>query len=89
MKIIVSLRPTGPAFSLEDPKNITYPLPPSNTLRHRFAKRIRDFVNRHGLDGVDIDYEYFKIDHNTNNQKRQYLISIIQVSIEKNHVTWI
>lgn len=80
VKIIVSLRPTGQAFNLEDPKNITYPLPASNTLRHRFAKRIRDFITRHNLDGVDIDYEYFKMDNNSNNQKRQYLISIMQVS---------
>ncbi|KAH7637503.1 mite allergen-like protein [Dermatophagoides farinae] len=78
VKIIVSLRPTGTSFNLEDSKNITYPLPASNTLRHRFAKRIRDFINRHNLDGVDIDYEYFKMENNSNNQKRQYLISIIQ-----------
>ncbi|OTF77275.1 mite allergen-like protein (Chitinase-like), partial [Euroglyphus maynei] len=78
VKIIVSLRPTGTTFNLEDSKNITYPLPASNTLRHRFAKRIRDFINRHNLDGVDIDYEYFKMENSSNNQKRQYLISIIQ-----------
>jgi len=81
VKIIVSLRPTGHLFTLEDPKNITYPLPASNTLRHRFAKRIRDFLTRHALDGIDIDYEYFKLDQHSNNRKREYLISIIQVGI--------
>lgn len=79
MKIIVSLRPTGASFTLEDPKNITYPLPPSNTLRHRFAKRIKDFLTRHLLDGVDLDYEYFKQESQSNNRRREYLIAIIQV----------
>lgn len=77
---MVSLRPTGLGFTLEDPQNITYPLPASNTLRHRFAKRIRDFLTRHHLDGIDIDYEYFKHEKHSNNQKRDYLISVIQVS---------
>ncbi|KAI2796869.1 hypothetical protein BLOT_014566 [Blomia tropicalis] len=78
VKIIVSLRPTGTTFTLEDPKNITYPLPASNTLRHRFAKRIRDFLTRHSLDGIDLDYEYFKQESHSNNRRRDYLISIIQ-----------
>ena len=81
VKIIVSLRPTGQAFTLEDPKNITYPLPASNTLRHRFAKRIKDFLTRHFLDGIDIDYEYFKQEQHSNNRRREYLLSIIQVKV--------
>jgi GH18 family chitinase len=76
LQILVSLRPSSNQFSLEDTSklNIT-----ALTVRKKFASRVRDFITRHGLDGVDLDWSYFK-DPQNSNSKRETLISVLRVS---------
>ncbi len=76
LQILVSLRPSSNQFSLEDTSTLT---PTALTVRKKFASRVRDFITRHGLDGVDLDWSYFK-DPQNSNSKRETLISVLRVS---------
>ncbi len=76
LQILVSLRPSNNQFSLEETSKVNAT---ALTVRKKFASRVRDFVIRHGLDGVDLDWSHFKDAHNLNS-KRETLISVLSVS---------
>ena len=82
LKILVSLRPNNKRFSLESipKKNIS-----ANAVRTKFARQVREFIERHALDGVDLDWEYFR-ETDKQNSKREILNAVLKVSFNLLHV---
>lgn len=73
LKVLVSLRPADKAFAIES--NTTAA---SSNLKSKFAKRLREFLTRHNLDGVDLDWEFFReSDRNANG--RDVLVSLVRI----------
>lgn len=86
LKVLVSLRPSDKTFSFEP--NTTSTLAATqrvrrngqnsaSALRTRFAKRIKEFLVRHNLDGVDMDWEFFReVDRQAS--RRDLLVSVVR-----------
>lgn len=72
LKVLVSLRPAEKTFTLDATNGTT------NNIKSKFAKRLRDFLSRHNLDGVDLDWEFFR-ENDKNANGREPLVSLLRV----------
>lgn len=81
LKVLVSLRPSDKSFTLQP--NITSSRTSSSStgdsnLRVRFAKRVKDFLSRHHLDGIDLDWEFFREVDKSGSNGRESLVSLVR-----------
>lgn len=70
--MLVSLRPNGKEFSLTG-SSIDSAHNSSSALKSKFARKVQDFVYRHGLDGVDLDWEFFRDQKDSSNSKENLI----------------
>jgi GH18 family chitinase len=76
LKVLVSLRPAEKSFTLEP--NVTSSSSPSSSIKHKFAKRLKDFLARHEVDGVDLDWEFFR-EADKSTHGREALVSLVRI----------
>lgn len=83
LKVLVSLRPSDKTFSFEPNSTIDTARVRRNgqntgsQQRTKFAKKIREFIVRHSLDGVDMDWEFFReVDRQAS--RRDLLVSVVR-----------
>ncbi|CAG2103675.1 unnamed protein product [Medioppia subpectinata] len=79
LKVLLSLRPSNNQFIVDDALATNSS---ADAVRTKFARRVREFVDRHGIDGVDLDWEYFKESHNQIT-KRDTLLSVLRILNEE------
>jgi len=51
---------------------------PSSSIKHKFAKRLKDFLARHEVDGVDLDWEFFR-EADKSTHGREALVSLVRI----------
>jgi chitinase len=73
LKVLVSVRPADKTFSLESNSTTV-----AANVKSKFAKRLRDFLSRHNVDGVDLDWEFFRENDKSANG-REALVSLVRV----------
>ena len=72
LKVLVSIRPADRTFTFESNGTSS-----SGKSKAIFAKRIKDFVTRHNLDGIDLDWEFFReADRSVNG--REPLVTLVR-----------
>jgi len=90
LKVLVSLRPSEKNFTFEP--NTTTVSQSANTvgsrvrrngqnsasaIRTRFAKRMKEFLARHNIDGVDLDWEFFR-ETDKKASSKELLVSVVR-----------
>lgn len=72
LKVLVSIRPADRTFTFEANNTSS-----SGKSKAIFAKRVKDFVTRHNLDGIDLDWEFFReADRSVNG--REPLVTLVR-----------
>lgn len=87
LKVIVSLRPSGREFSLDGTSSSSSSLfhnsDHSNSsglaIKTKFARKVQEFILRHELDGVDLDWEFFRDSTKDISTKKDSLLSIVHL----------
>ena len=100
LKLLVSLRPDDyfsfevtrgegaePAASQPAAQQQQQLQPQMNEMHQKFAKRIRDFIVRHALDGVNLDWPYFAQTMQSANASRDHLSLVLAALNENFHST--
>lgn len=86
LKVLVSLRPSDKNFSFEPNTNSTEQqrqkkngiIQNGATFRNKFSKRMKEFLQRHNLDGVDLDWEFFREADKNNGKHKELLVNVIR-----------
>lgn len=77
--MIISLRPSGREFSLEGSANdVTGHNSSGTAIKTKFARKVQEFILRHGLDGVDLDWEFFR-DPKDQITKKDALLAMVKL----------